>query len=328
MSEKRIGVRQIASLAGVSPATVSRVINNPDHTSPEICERVNKIIKEYNYVPNQMAKNLFSKTSNSIAVFMYDMKNPFFIRLVQELNKIAFANKYTLLICDTENNYEKEKEYLNYCERIRTSGIIITEGCNTELFINSRNSQPLVFLDRMVDEKFSTVRSDNDAGIKMLIDYLYNLNHRKIGFAGFCESCSSISERKNAFLEGMEAKDLEVPPEYIFNGDLDPNTGVTAMDYFYSLNNRPTAIMCSTDQIAKGMVMRANKLGVSIPNDFSVVAFDGTISDYFWPKITTIAQNITKIAQLLFDCIFLPEGMPIQHTVDISMIIGDSCKKI
>ena len=107
-----IGIRDIAKLAGVSTATVSRVINNPEMTSEKVRKKVQKVIEEYNYIPNQPVKKIFSKTSNTIAVFIYDMENPFFISLIKELNQICLEHNYMLLICDTGSSPELEKKYL------------------------------------------------------------------------------------------------------------------------------------------------------------------------------------------------------------------------
>ncbi|QUI22564.1 LacI family DNA-binding transcriptional regulator [Vallitalea pronyensis] len=326
-NKKYFGIRDIARIAGVSTATVSRVINSPDSTSENIRKKVMAVIEEYNYVPNQMAKNLFSKTSNSIAIFVYDMENPFFTSLVKKLNNIAFKNKYTLLICDTENNIDKEREYLNYCKSIRTSGIILTEGVNYDLY-SSDSQLTIACLDRSADTRFSTVRSNNVKGIKLLIDYLYNLNHRKIAFAGAMDAFQTATERKNSYIDSLKSHHMTIHESYIFTGHFNYETGVKALNYFWSLNEKPTAIVCANDQIAKGLIMEAYKLNISVPDDLSVVGFDGIASTYFYPKITTIEQDIKKIAKTLFKSITTKSSTPIHEIIDVSIIIGESCKKI
>lgn len=327
MVKKNMGIREIAKMAGVSVATVSRVINTPELASGKMREKVSAVIEEYHYVPNLGARNLFAQTSNSIALFVYDLENPFFVALVKELNKIALERKCTLLICDTESDLEKEWDYLQYCEGIRTKGIIFTEGFNNNMFIKNNTHQTLVFLDRHVSSKFTTVKSDNKAGIAMLIDYLYNLGHRVFGFAGFNENVTSSIERRDAFTASLAEKDIYMSPEYIFRGDLIPDTGIKALDYFCLLKVPPTAIVCANDQIARGFIARANKMGMSVPDDFSVVGFDGCNPDYFYPKITTVRQDVHQIAIELFDSIFLDDYEPKERIIDVSFSIGDSCKK-
>lgn len=328
MNKKNIGIREIAQLSGVSIATVSRVINGSSKASDEVRQKVNKIIEEYNYIPNITAKNMFSKSSKSIAMFVLDLDNPFFVSLVKALNKIAFENRYALLVCNTENSPQKEIEYLKYCEGIRTKGVIFTEGHNNNVLWDKFHNQTFVFHDRQMSEKYSSVKSDNAKGIRMLVDYLANLNHRQIAFAGYNATINSIDERKQTYASSLEEKGIEVPPEYIFSGELTARGGAYAFDYFCSLANRPSAIICANDQIARGFIARANMVGMRIPDDFSLVGFDGCNTEYFYPRITTIRQDIELIAQKLFECVIAPPNEPEHYIIDVSLVIGDSCKKL
>ncbi len=329
MENKRIGIREIAKLAGVSVATVSRVINTPELTSEEARKKVNAVINEYNYVPNLMAKNLFSKDYNSLAVFVLDLENPFFVALVKELNNIAFQHKQTLIICDTENSPEKEQEYLRYCEAIRVKGIIITEGLTSSTLYDSKINQKLVFLDRKVSPEFTTVRSDSLTGITKAIDYLYNLNHRRFGFVGSTDSLSltSVEERARIFKDVLSNKGIEVDPSFMFKGSLSAKTGAKALDYYCTLGAPPTAILCANDQIAYGFIARAYALGVKIPGDFSIVGFDGCSSGFLYPKLTTVRQNIPKLALELYNAINSDEP-PQEKIIDISLSIGDTCRML
>lgn len=326
MPKNNMGIRDIAKLAGVSVATVSRVINTPELATPATREKVRAIIREHHYIPNLTARNLYAKESNSFALFVYDLENPFFIALVKELHKIAFRDKRTFLICDTENNEEKEREYFRYCEGIRTKGVIFTEGEDNPIF-HMETNQRIAIMDRSHSPKHSCVRSDNRAGMFTLVDYLYNLNHRTFGFAGLNDEMFSCSDRRDAFVEALRERGIEIPEENFFRGGMNPYTGVHAVDYFCTLKNRPTAIVCANDQVAQGVVMRANQMGVKIPEDFSVVGFDGCIPDYFTPKITTVRQNIPEIAANLYDCIFGEDSLPAEHVVDVRLEIGDSCAR-
>lgn len=323
------GIREIAELAGVSTATVSRVINKPETTSPKMKEKVLRIIEEYNYVPNQMAKNLFSKTSNSIAIFVYDMSNPFFISVIKQLNQLAFKNKYTLLICDTENSQEKEREYLNYCKSIRVSGIVLTEGVHHSILSDAWGDIKTIFLDRKgVKQTYSSVQSDNEKGISLLVDYLYNLNHRRIAFVKGPNNMHSADQRFQAYCNKMHQLDLEIKQEYIFDGYFSHKAGIEAIDYFCSLSQLPTAIICCNDQIAQGIIMRSHTLGLNIPNDLSVVGFDAIEDSYFYPKITSIYQDTKKMAEKLFECLISDTTSHQHHTIDVHLSMGDTCRKI
>lgn len=327
--KKFVGIRDIATLAGVSTATVSRVINQPDSTSPAIREKVQAVIRQYDYVPNQMAKNLFSQTSNSIALFIYDVNNPFFGALIRALNNITFDNQYTLLICDTENNKEKEEKYLRYCQGIRCTGSILTEGVNYDLFTDARFTQKISCLDRSIGRNYSCVTSDNYGGVQRLVDYLYNLNHRKIAYAGPQELYQSTMIRKQSYTDALVQHGIDIRDDYIFQSDrISHDTGVKALGYFWTLSDRPTAVVCANDQIAQGLIMKAYKLGIAVPGDLSVVGYDGVDQSYFFPKITTIRQNIHQLALELFDSV-KDKNAPIIHKIlDNEMVIGESCRKI
>lgn len=323
-----LGVRDIAKLCNVSVATVSRAINTPEKVSPGTLRKIQKVIQEHHYVPNLVAKNMYQQEgSRSIAIFILDLECALFVALIRSLNRIAFENGYTLLICNTENSREREQEYLRYCAGIRTQGIIFTEGYSNDIFDSCASNQVLVFHDRYVGPQYSTVACDNRRGIRMLVDYLYNLNHRKFAFVGGDPFITSFEERKSEFLATLREKDIEVPPEYIFNGIWEARTGVNAFDHICTLPDRPTAIVCANDVIARGFIMRANKMGLQVPEDFSVVGFDGYSPEYFYPKLTTVRQNVDMIAQNLFDCV--TKSLEPRHiVVDVDLVIGDSCKKL
>lgn len=326
-----IGIREIAKLAGVSTATVSRVINTPDKTSPRIREKVEGIIKEYNYIPNQTIKNIFAKTSNSIAIFIYDMDNPFFITLIKELNKICLDNKYTLLILDTANQPDRETRYLEYCISNRCAGIILTEGLNYDLFEPYKSQIPIVSMDRRTKGLYSTVRSNNREMILKVVDYLYNLNHRRIGFIGSEKTYDSIESRLRGYKEALLSKNLPLLKEYIFQSDrpgLDFESGQDALGHFMSLPNPPTAIICSCDLVALGVINEAVIKNIRIPDTFSIVGFDGVLNKIHYPEITTVKQNIPDLAKELFELTINPPETPVTKTVEAAFIQGYTCMQI
>jgi DNA-binding LacI/PurR family transcriptional regulator len=331
MEKNYSGIREIAKLAGVSIATVSRVINTPEKTSKAMREKVTSVIEQYNYIPNETAKNLYSGTSNAIAIFVYDMGNPFYFSIIKELNRIAFENNYTLLICDAEDNLEREIKYYHYCKSIRIAGIIYTEGTHHEIF-NDSDKTPIVMLDRksIRQENCYVVKSDHRLGIQLLVDYLHKLNHRKIGFIMAQPLMTSVAERLDSFLSCMKHFGIEVPSNYIYKGNFSNACGVEAFDYYYSLPDVPTAVIASNDQIAQGFIMRANSLGVSIPAEISVCGVDAIEDQYFYPRITSYKQDTKLLAQTMFQILLNHKTMPFatETIIDVSISLGQSCYKI
>lgn len=332
--KKYLGIREIASLAGVSIATVSRVLNTPELTSERTRIKVMEVIEKYDYVPNQAAKNLFSGDSNSLAIFVYDMANPLYISITHHLNRIAFENDYILIICDAENSYEREAKYYNYCRSIRTKGIIYTAGSTKKTFDIDKHTSamPIVLYDRdrFNEGDYFSVRSDLKKGMAMLVDYLYKLNHRKIGYITGVMTILSARERLESFISSMRNKNLDIPPYYIKEGSFSVSSGTEAFDYFYSMPDPPTAIIAANDQSARGFIMRANALGVKIPEVFSICGYNGVDLDSFYPSLTTIKQDTKTIAETMFHLIVnaAEDPPPKEVIIDVSMHIGETCRKI
>lgn len=322
-----IGIREIARLADVSTATVSRVINHPEKCSEKSRSKVEKIIKEYNYVPNESIKRIFSKSSNTIAIFIQDINNPFYTRLIIELNNICFKTNYSLLICNTENNVEKEKAYLELCLARRCVGIILTEGLSTKLFENM--DIPFVSLDRNENSHIPCVTSESYNSIRKVVNYLYNLGHRHIAFVGSEQGLCSVEIRFSGYADEMSGKSLPLLQEYIFREKtaLDTRLGKRALQHFLSLPHPPTAVICANDMIALGVINQAAQMNIEIPHDLSVCGFDHVLDDFLPIPLTTVEQNIPQLAQELFNFLINPDEQAQTKIVDTVFIPGYTCGK-
>lgn len=321
-----LGIREIARIAGVSTATVSRVINHPEQCAAKTREKVEQVIREYKYVPNETIKQIFSKSSNTIAVFIQDINNLFYTHLIMELNNICFKEHYTLLICDTENDIEKEKAYLELCLAKRCVGIILTEGISHELFNDIEI--PIVSLDRKDKySKISLVTSENYNIMNTIISYLYNLGHRKIAFIAPKHAFETVESRCRGYKDFMQAKNLPLIPEYIYRegSALDASLGKKALQYFLSLAEMPTAIVCANDMIALGVINQALLIHISIPGMLSVCGFDHVLDDYLYMPLTTVEQNIPKLAWEVFHAVAHPREQPAHKIIDCKFIQGKTC---
>lgn len=301
-----MSIRRIAELCGVSIATVSRAMNHPELVNPDTLEKIEKVIGTYNYVPNELAKQLYSKSTNSIALFVYDITNPFYTRLISQMNKAAFDRDYTLIICDSGNDEAREKKYLKYLMGIRVSGIIFTEGSMDSAIGILTKRVPCVCIDR----KFAVdgvdlprVTSMNTGGAKKAVERLIENGHRKIGFAGLQQVLTSV-ERYEGYKQALEENGIDVPDEYVYRaGQMLESCGEEAMDYYFAMKDRPTALMCSNDMVAKGVISKAKELGVSVPGELSVIGFDGADSGGSF-DFTTVQQNVDKIAETALGMLF------------------------
>lgn len=333
ISKKRFSsIRDVADLAGVSTATVSRVINAPDAVSDRTRKKVLKAIKEANYAPNSMATALFSGMSKTVALFVLDISNPFYISLMRHLNQILLSHGHNLIICETENSLEKEAQYYEYCKSIRACCIIYTAGMTRKNFgLDMNGNIPLILIDheQFEDVPSFSIRPDNDKALRLLVDYLANLNHKKIGFIGGPPDFQSSKARYESFCKYMKQHDLPVIDEYIVSRSFAEAAGAAAVDHFYSLPSPPTAIIAASDQLARGFIMRAHSIGISIPQDCSICGIDG-VDSFFYPKITSIRQDVESIAQIAFDFIQDPAQTPLPSTktLDVSFVFGQTCRKL
>lgn len=335
---KNFGVAEIAEQAGVSIATVSRVLNSPEKASIQARRKIMDIINENGYVPNNSTNRVLSSIANSIAIFAHDLANPLDISIFRHLNRIALENNYMLVICGTENNFQYEEQYYKCLSSIHTKGIIYMAGtsreklamANSSPFYNS--SIPIVLFDRtsFSDSKCYVVKSNHTKGMSMLVDYLYNLNHTKIGYITGSKDILSTAERFNSYLASMKKLNLEVRPEFIVDGDFSTQSGRAAFDYFYSLPDSPTAIIAANDLCAKGFIMRASSLGVKIPEEFSICGYNGVDLESFYPAITSVRQNPEQIAQAMIDLIINTNKTPppAERIIDVNFLPGDTCLKI
>ncbi len=326
-AKAEIGIREIASLAGVSTATVSRVMNHPEKCREETRRKVERIIAEYDYVPNDNIRNIFSKTSNTIALFIHDINNPFYSQLIRAVNSRCLAEKYTLLICDTENDLDREKTYLEFCRAKRVMGIIVTEGVSNDLFKDV--DIPVVALDR---GKFgsSYVSSECYESVRHAIGYLYNLGHRNIAFVGPSSELFSVELRMNGYRDEMKARSLDVPKEliYLSGSSLSSQLGKEALNYFLTLEKPPTAIFCANDMIALGVINEARLLGISIPKDLSVCGFDHVLDDFSYLPLTTVEQDIPAIAEEFMRILKKSSGKEVHTVIPARFVTGRTCTKV
>jgi DNA-binding LacI/PurR family transcriptional regulator len=317
----------------VSIATVSRVINEPEKVAPETRQKVQAVIDKYNYVPNQIARNLGSRQSNSLALFVFDIVNPFFTNLIRELNSYAFDNNYALLICDTSDSRERELRYVDFVNMTRIAGLILTEGILHDTIDRIDASVPVVCIDRQLDcdRHHVLVTSANREGARTAMEYLVNLNHRRIGFLGGPAGVRTAEERKKGYLDVIGKYELPIDERYILAGDFKRESGVQALEYFLSLDEPPTAIFCANDLMAEGVLSRALSLNLSVPGDLSVVGFDGVSSNHF-KRLTTVRQSVEKISEVAMTELIkmIRHGRaPSTKVMEIptQFVVGETCQK-
>jgi len=329
----RYTITEIASLCGTSPATVSRVLNNPELVVEPLREKIRLKMEEVGYRPNPFASRLSSKSRWGLALFVFDILNPFFALMVRKIGHLAMERRIPLTVCDTENNEAKEKIYLDYLLENKIAGIILTEGISLPTIERARASTATVLIDRHYEKGLvSEVTSDNLLGGTQATEYLIQLNHRNIAFIGGPEDWASAEDRHRGYRETLARHGIPYEPRLVFRGDLTFDSGIKALEYFLSLSEWPSAIFSTNDQMAFGVLTRAHSLNISIPNDISLIGFDDIpLNSLYTTRLTAIQQDIDGLCENAFDIIAKkigphPEAIEEQRIIIPTRLkIGETC---
>lgn len=291
----------IAKAANVSKATVSMVLNNKDiKISKSTRELILKTAKDLNYVPNYLAKSLSTKKSYSIGFIVPDIQNPFFSEMAKAIEKILEENGYSMILCNSFNEINKEEKYMRLLISKAIDGVIIapTEEVNNQFKILKDNNVPFVIVDRVVNnEDYISVVCDNRKGIEMGIDYLYNKGKRNIAFIGGNKEFNIANIRLEKYIEmvsnlGIYNKEFNIEDEFSMYG------GFRATEKLMNKNLTIDGIFYSSDVMAIGGMKYLLRNGYKIPEDISVLGFDNIdISFFIEPELTTIAQPIYRMGE-------------------------------
>jgi LacI family transcriptional regulator len=297
-------IREIARRAKVSTATVSRTINRIPSVDPQLAKRVWKVVEELGYYPNTQARALVSGKSRIFGLIVSEITNPFFPEIVQSFEDIAVQHNYEILLTSTVHNQKRMELAVRRMIERRVDGVaILTFGMEDSLIEDLRfRKVPLVFVDVGPHVPGVTnIRINYQHGIRQAVQHLAALRHTRIAFVTGPSHLKSALARKAAFEGSMQEIGLPVPPEMIVVGDHKMEGGMKAFVELIRLPNRPTAILCSNDMTAIGVMREAYEYGVAIPRDLSLVGFDDVrLSEFTTPPLTTVQMSQTLLAEYAF----------------------------
>jgi len=305
--QRRNDIRTVAERAGFSIATVSRTINGVPTVDPKIAKKVWATIKELGYQPNTQARALVSGRSRLFGLIISDITNPFFPELIQGFEDIAVNFGYEILIGSTGHDPKLMERVIDRMLQRNVEGAaVMTFGIEeTVLDRLAARGVPLVFIDVAPDEKgMSTLTVDYAKGISQAVQHLAVLGHRRIGFIAGPAGLHSAVLREEAFRSAMTDIGLPPPPEYIVRGDHTLEGGTEAMGSLLRLKSPPTAVMCSNDMTAIGVLHATADAGLKVPEQMSVIGFDDIhIARYMIPPLTTIQMSCRDLAQTAFNAL-------------------------
>ncbi|MCY0879971.1 MAG: LacI family DNA-binding transcriptional regulator [Firmicutes bacterium] len=285
----------VAKRAGVSPSTVSRVVNQNGYVSEEVAERVRRAVEELDYRPNVIARSFRSKTTMTIGVVVSEITNPYFMEALRGIEEVLSPEGYLMLIASSSSVVEKELQYCMEFDRRRVDGIILASAGSSAGDLNNvfRGRSPVVLIDRIVEgAEFDCVLDDNDEGVRMLVDYLIGEGHRKFGIISGPTRITAGKERTAAFEKHLARYGCSVPPEWKWIGDaFSVEYGQAAGEVIATLPVRPSTVFCANNVLTTGLLLAFQRHGVKVPDDVSVVSYGALENgELFSTTITQIEQ--------------------------------------
>jgi LacI family transcriptional regulator len=295
-----VSIRDVAQRAGVSIATVSRAVNRIPTVDPELASRVWRAIDEVGYLPNIQARALVSGRSRMLGLIVSEITNPFFPELVQEFENLAVAQGYEVLIGSTNYEPARTESLIRRMLQRNVDGVaVMTFGIEEELVQKLVEREfPLVFVDAgPAMPNIRVLKVNYDEGIRQAVQHLAALGHRAIAFITGPLRLRSAIARRDSFLKSMAELGLTVPAEHIIEGNHTMEGGMGAMEHLTDLKELPTAIVCSNDMTAIGVLHALFRTTHSVPREISVVGFDDIhLAQFMLPPLTTVQMSCKDLA--------------------------------
>jgi len=298
---ERMDIRTIARMANVSIATVSRTINHVPTVNPKIAKRVWEVIQELDYFPNTQARALVSGRSRILGLIVSEITNPFFPELIQGFEDIAVEHGYEILVSSTNHDPKRMSHCIRRMLERKVDGVaVMTFGIEAPLLDQlAQRNVPLVFIDVGPDgPSINVLKVDYRHGIRKGVQHLAALGHRKIAFVTGPAGLHSAQSRLAAFSESLRECGITPDPAWIVQGDHTLEGGMAAMKQLLALKDMPTAVMCSNDMTAIGVLHTMYRAGLRVPDDLSVIGFDDIhIAEVTIPPLTTVQMSRFELAR-------------------------------
>jgi len=302
-------IRKVAQLAGVSVATVSRVLNHPERVSEKTKNRVLSVMKDIDFSPNALARGLNLRRTNTIALVIPDIQNPLYTEIARGVESIAHRNGNNLLLCNTEKDVVKEKSYVQMLIEKKIDGVILAyTGLKDADFQEIINKEINLILCGMnsATMRISSVYSDFRQGAALAVQHLIKLGYKRIACITGSDRYIENREKVQGYIETMEKAELDVHPHYLVHGNDDINSGYLSALKLQKIEDRPEAVFVCNDLMAIGAINAMQKAGLNVPEDIGVVGYDNIVMGSFIdPKLTTVSWPVYKMgilsARILID---------------------------
>lgn len=299
---KVVTIKDVALKAGVSTATVSRVINKSGYVSTEKAKLINNAIQELDFHQNKLARSLSTKRTNIVALLIGDITNPYYPQLTLGVEETANKYDYKVILCNIAGDPEKEKNYIKDLLSVRVDGIIIAQSRVEKDYYSTsmKLNIPIVTLDKQIQIPNSDrVLIDHKRGAFDITELLIKSGYKRIAHIAGSDDLLTARERANGYLEALKAHSIKPLNQLIRKSDYTIEGGKRAVEELLSLQNPPDAIFAANDMLAIGAMDAIKQQGLNIPQDIAVAGFDDiTFARMTEPKLTTVAQPTNQIGTL------------------------------
>ena len=326
-------IQDVARLADVSTATVSRALATPERVSPEARSRVFEAIAKVGYVPNPAARTLRSQKTRMVLVVLPNLDNIFFSRILRGIEEALFEAGYGMIIGDLDGSPDKEARFADFTAAGQVDGALLLNG---HLFAEGRGGSaraktnvPLVALcEAIPGAAIPQIEVDNRAAARRMTTYLVSLGHRRIAYV--CGPARNVLERERfkGYRDGLREADIAHDPLLVRPGDYTLDSGARAGREIIGLAERPSAVFCSNDEMAIGLIRSLSSAGIRVPHDMSVAGFDDIeFAAMIEPALTTVHQPRRELgrtgAAVLID-VMRGRGVPERVRLKTELVVRAS----
>jgi len=328
-------MKDVAKRAGVSVTTVSHVINETRFVSDELQRRVFDAMEELHYRPNILARSLRRGETRTIGLIVPDNSNPFFAEVARTVEDIGFENGYSVILCNTDGDLEKEKVYIDVLIAKQVDGAVFIAAGSRQEHLSELTAQglPVVVVDRDIPQTLAdVVLVNNEQGGYEATRHLIELGHQRIGCIAGPSELTPSAARIHGYRRALEENDLPYREELIISGDFRYDGGETTMEKLLSLSAPPTAVFVCNDIMAIGALRAIKRAQMQVPADLSIIGFDNIpITSATSPALTTVAQPITELGVRSMNLLLSrirntrPSGDYERIILETELTIRDSC---
>lgn len=315
-----VTIRDVAAVAAVSPATVSRVLNDDERVQPELRERVLNAVARLGYRPNRAARSLRTQATRVLGLIISDIQNPFFTSLVRGVEDAANERGYSVVLANSDEDLAKEQRYLEVAAAEQMAGVILSPASSsrTRIKVLTDSGIPLVTIDRRITAEADSVSVDNRASAEQAVRHLIEAGARRVAMITGPADVSSAADRLAGYHAAMAAEGLPVTDDLIAGGDFRAEGGHEAARALLASPSRPEALFVANNLMLVGAINALTEAGVRFPDDILIAGFDEMSWAGFAPPLTLVEQPTYDIgrraAELLLRRIDADDA-PIEHVV-------------